>query len=185
MPNYKNGKIYLITSPSTDKVYVGSTVLKLWKRLNGHCSYQSKNCYSREIIELGNAVITLLHDFPCNTKKELLQEEQRVMELYPNKVNKYCAWISEEERKTKDYERNKEWRDDNKEYIALKNTEWREANREYHLQTMREYNEANKVETEAKRSVYYTCDCGKEVQLKHKARHNKTKIHLEHFKTIL
>ena len=170
MPNYKNGKIYLITSPSTDKVYVGSTVLKLCKRLNGHCGYQSKNCSSREIIELGNAVITLLHIFPCNSKEELLQEEQRVMELYPNKVNSLCAYVTEENRIKKHNSGSREWH---------------LTNREHCLNRMREYNEANKVETEAKRSVYYTCDCGKEVQLKHKARHNKTKIHLEHFKTIL
>ena len=34
--NYSNGKIYKITSNQTDKIYIGSTILSLEKRLVGH-----------------------------------------------------------------------------------------------------------------------------------------------------
>ena len=36
MPEYSNSKIYKITSPSTEKIYIGSTTQSLSYRLQNH-----------------------------------------------------------------------------------------------------------------------------------------------------
>jgi hypothetical protein len=72
--NYQQGKIYRIYSPSQADVgvYYGSTVRKLNKRLSEH---KIQNCSSRPIIEIGDAIIELVEDFPCNSLKELETRE--------------------------------------------------------------------------------------------------------------
>ena len=62
---YSNGKIYTIRSPSTDKIYIGSTIEKyLSSRLNGHNALYKRflngkdnNMTSFELIKLGDAYI--------------------------------------------------------------------------------------------------------------------------------
>jgi hypothetical protein len=92
MPNYQNGKIYKITSPSTDKIYIGSTVQPLNKRFINH-----KSCYNRglnkssgKIIQYDDCQIELIEEYPCNTKNELEHREQYYMNLYKELlVNSY------------------------------------------------------------------------------------------------
>lgn len=82
---YQNGKIYKITSPSTDLMYIGSTTQSLKTRFANHIS----NCFNRnsvksaEIIKFNNASIELIEDYPCNTKKDL-----ELREAYHIKTNK-------------------------------------------------------------------------------------------------
>ena len=185
MTNYQNGKIYLITSPSTDKVYVGSTVNSLSARLRGHRAKPKENCSSREIIDLGNYVISLLHDFPCNTREELLQEEQRVMELYPNKVNYMKAFQTEAELKQYANEQRIKYYKKYPKKCAEQSKAYYEANKDkINKQSLKRYEE-NKQEIKKIKNTVHTCECGKTYTHANKARHNKTKIHLEHFKTIL
>jgi len=84
MPNYAQGKIYQISSPNTEKIYIGSTTKKyLSERLVKHRSdlklYKDKKrprkTTSFQIIEAGDAIITLLELFPCQTKDELTARE--------------------------------------------------------------------------------------------------------------
>ena len=84
MVNYKNGKIYKITSESTGLVYYGSTSEKyLSQRLSSHLrkykrylNEKSKNyCSSFKVIEQEDYKIELIKDFPCNNKTQLTTEE--------------------------------------------------------------------------------------------------------------
>ena len=72
MPNYKNAKIYKITAEGYDP-YFGSTTLTLNNRLNAFRT--SKKHYScSHFVMIGT--IELLEDYPCETRKELMERER-------------------------------------------------------------------------------------------------------------
>ena len=93
MPNYELGKIYKITSPHTDKIYIGSTCEKhLSNRLAGHKSDYKRmlklkeegfNTYPKitscELIKLGDVEIVLIENYPCNDRYELLRRERELL----------------------------------------------------------------------------------------------------------
>ena len=63
-------KIYCITSPNTELVYVGKTIQTLAKRISEHRSYHkryvsgktTKYCTSYKVMEFGDAVIELIEE---------------------------------------------------------------------------------------------------------------------------
>lgn len=81
---YLRGKIYKIVSPSTDRIYIGSTAEPtLACRMRAHLkSYRDwlagKRNYmsSYELIELGDSMIELVEAFPCESRDELRAREQ-------------------------------------------------------------------------------------------------------------
>jgi hypothetical protein len=93
MTDYKQGKIYAIRSPSTDKYYIGSTANTLCKRFYHHKN-KSNLCSSSEIIAFGDAYIELIELFPCNSKMELNKREGEVQrEMKANIVNRNYAHL--------------------------------------------------------------------------------------------
>jgi hypothetical protein len=85
MPDYSLGKIYKITSPLTDSIYIGSTcVPKLSHHLREHVSQwrewqngnQRKYLALFAILELGNYNIELIEKYPCTDKDEFRAREQ-------------------------------------------------------------------------------------------------------------
>lgn len=81
MTKYNQGKIYKITSPLTANIYIGSTTVALCKRMAEHRERTKITfCASRELIKLGDAVITLIKYAPCETKEELLRAERECIE---------------------------------------------------------------------------------------------------------
>ena len=72
MPDYKQGKIYKIVCNVTGKVYIGSTIETLARRLAGHrTAYKtfkegkSTNVTAYQIIEQGNYDIVLIDYYNC------------------------------------------------------------------------------------------------------------------------
>ncbi len=88
--DYKNGKIYTIRSPHTDKFYIGSTTTTLSKRFSDHRSkYKShlegkktKNITSFEILKLGDAYIELFEECPTENKNQLHKREGELIREY-------------------------------------------------------------------------------------------------------
>ncbi len=81
---YRNGKIYKIVSPSTDKIYIGSTTVNyLSKRFSVHKSHMESGYYvsSQEILKYGDASIVLIERWPCTDKDELRAREQYHIDL--------------------------------------------------------------------------------------------------------
>ena len=65
MPDYQQGKIYKIWSPSCTEVYYGSTCKKLSVRMAGHKydhlhQSNSKRCSSGKIVRYDDAIIELI-----------------------------------------------------------------------------------------------------------------------------
>jgi hypothetical protein len=82
MPNYQNSKIYKIVGNGL--TYYGSTTRALSQRFSSHkcnkrrfdISQQTKeNCTSNKCMSDPNCYITLVENYPCNTKEELQARE--------------------------------------------------------------------------------------------------------------
>lgn len=139
MPDYKNGKIYVIKSNETENVYIGSTCSSLTKRMSSHKSdYKRrlkgdkfKSSHSYEILKYADAYIELIENFECKTKRELLDREGVVTKNIPNCVN-----ITIQGRTMKQYrednveklkQQSKEYREKNKDMLREKQKKWRKG----------------------------------------------------------
>jgi hypothetical protein len=89
MTSYENGKIYIIKSRTSKLVYIGSTCQTLGKRFTQHKSDYKRGLTisSSRLIELGDAYIELLEEFPCDDKEDLTGAESQWMTIYPTCVN--------------------------------------------------------------------------------------------------
>ena len=118
MSETKTGTIYKISTPKSEKVYVGSTVQALKIRFCNHKAGHKagRTCASAELIELGECKIEALEVLYNCTKRELEIKEQYYLELLKEKtVNKKNAYTSEDQRKKDKAENYKRWRDNNPE----------------------------------------------------------------------
>ena len=81
---YDIGRIYKISSPNTDKIYIGSTIRNLNDRFKQHKYYTNNkeaNNYRRvsDVLAFGDAVITELFKFENITLNELHSHEHKVI----------------------------------------------------------------------------------------------------------
>jgi len=102
--DFSKSKIYIIRSPSTEKVYVGSTCSTLTVRFSEHKSgwkrwvkkveknkdYTSYNS-SFDIIRYGDAFIELLEEYPCVDNTELRKRECVFISSTNHAVNRYLS----------------------------------------------------------------------------------------------
>ena len=173
---YQRAKIYKITSDSTDKIYIGSTCNPLYKRLGQHKTdykvFVNGNPYHRkstsyELIKLGDAIITLIEDYPCERRDQLHARERHHIEL--NKdicVNKFIPTRTQ-----------KEYRKDNKERYKIVKKDYYKNNKEKIIEQNKEYRNVNKEKIVEYRKQKINCICGNVYTLRNKARHEQTKKH--------
>jgi hypothetical protein len=171
MINYSNGKIYKIEAINGDKedIYVGSTtkaylcqrmaghkyLYKKWK-LGGVSHYKSFEIFDKYGVD--NCIITLLENVNVNSKDELLTRESHYVKTLEC-VNRIVPNRSR-----------KEYRDDNKEIL---------------IEIKKKYYEENKKAILLKMSLKYTCECGTISRSSDKARHNKTKKHINYLNSLI
>ena len=156
--SFQNGKIYKLVCSETGNIYYGSTCDTLKQRLRSHKN-PGNICSSKSFI---NPKIYLIKDFPCNSKKELTDEESKYIKdldcvniVIPNRTHK--QW------KLDNVEKIKKQRKQHRLDIADKIKQYRLDNRE----------RANKK---------FNCECGGKYIHSSKARHFKTKKHQEYLK---
>ena len=173
------GRIYIIRSKQTDKVYIGSTVETLNIRFSKH--KWSKTCTSVEILKYNDAEIELLECYECEDEEQLKNREGEYQREY-NCVNKRIEgrtpkeYYQDNKEKLKEYQ--KEYREKNKETKAKKDKEYRENNKEKRKEYDKKYQEKNKEKLNEK----FTCPCGGKYTYCKKATHFKTKKHQDYFK---
>ena len=174
MPNYQNSKIYSIRSMSRPELmYIGSTTRKLSERFGEHKKIKPNDCNSKQIINIGDAYIELLEDFPCETKEQLLKREGELIRSN-NCVNKNIAGRTHKEyiEDNKEHiakwqkEYGKQWYLKNKEYITKLQKEYQIKHKEHIKNVMKEYNIKHKDAIKIKKREY---------QIKHK----------EHIKNVM
>jgi hypothetical protein len=139
MPDYSKGKVYIIRAPGTDRVYIGSTVLPLAKRLYQHRRLQG-GCRSRELVTIPGHTIELLEDYPCSTVEELRKREgHHIREHAGRAINKNIAGRTGREYMAEHAEkyraRANEWYRNNKD----RRRAYEAQTREYRLAWMRNY----------------------------------------------
>ena len=162
--NYQNGKIYKIVCNVTDEVYIGSTcqptvARRLAKHVDNYKEHKKgKRGYttSFRIIERGDYTAYLVESFPCDSKDELTKREGEVIRQMKNECTVVNCVIPGRT--------NAEYRVDNADKIKADKQKWREDN----VDKIKDY-----------RKTKYTCECGSEICLKHKSRHERTTKHIK------
>jgi hypothetical protein len=161
--DYSKGKIYKIFPINGDDIcYIGSTTKTLNQRMKGHRDHYHqwkldglKNTSSSVLFEKygeNGCRIELIKLFPCSSKSELHEEEERIRKLYPSSVNVMRAFITSQERAENKIEYDRKYRENNK-----------EKRREYH----------------EKHKQTITCECGSLLTVKSINDKNVMKNHLK------
>jgi len=184
MRDFSDSKIYELRSPSHPEIkpYVGSTTETLTRRIymhnynykefqNGKYHYVS----SFEVVKFGDAVITLLEAYSCNTKEELLKKEQE----WIDKTD--CINI---QNAVADPNYEKEYNRTHPEVVSKKNKKFYYANKdlcaEYHKDFLEKNPNYFKEYKEKNYEYLHTsidCECGGKYVPNHKARHAETGLH--------
>ena len=173
MNKYENGKIYKIICSETERVYIGSTIQTLKKRLGQHIL--KKKCMSKDFIE---PKIYLVENYSCKSKNDLELKERHYIEntdcvnyqkpaRTPQQKKEYGYKYYNENKHIKDA-----WRLKNKEKILLQQREWTLKNKEKSKEIIKKSN--------LKNNVKITCECGKEFKKYEMPRHIKSKYHIKH-----
>jgi len=165
-PDYSKACIYKIWSHLTDRIYIGSTCdmtkrwsqhkkdYKNWKK-GGNLGLTSSYLLF-DLVGVENCEIEWLHDFPCETKKQLNKEEGRVQRQYKDLlVNKKFNHGLEkaeyhkkyqEEHKTELAENSKKYREEHKTELAEKKKKYYEDHKTERAERGKKYNEEHKEE---------------------------------------
>lgn len=199
MVNYKNGKIYTLRSNQIDKIYIGSSCMKLCDRLKSHRHSLKKYIknnknnlmwYSAfDMLIFDDCYIELLEDYPCDNREQLLKREGELIRQTPNCINKRVAGRTP---KQYYYENNelilkkmKTYRENNKEKISIRRKKAYYANHEKMLKKKKEYRAKNREVLNRKKKVKIKCvACNCMVSKSHIARHNKSPKHLNNLEGI-
>jgi hypothetical protein len=151
------GRIYKITSAQTDNVYVGSSTRTLHLRLKEHKNHfksykngKANYCTSFEVIKYEDVAIQLLEEIEFDDRKELLKRERYYIETINNIINKRIPSLTQKE-SFKRYE-------------------------DTHKEKRKQYRIDNAMNIKAK----CDCECGGKYTRSVKARHFKSKKHINY-----
>jgi len=158
------GTIYIIQSPNTDKVYIGSTLRTLHERFREH-KKPSNNTNSCLVINEGKPYIELLEEVKVIDEPELRFYEQQYLELYSDiAVNEVDAFGGVNK---KEYQK-----------------KYHEKNREYELENMKKYYQEHKEQIVERVSKKFECSCGGHYLTNNKARHLKSQKHQKYLENV-
>jgi len=130
-----SGIIYMISSPNTNRVYIGSTTLALTTRFSRHKAV-SNHTRSAIIIAAGDAKITELFKFETCTVEELRTKELEYINQYKDKLVNLCetrgyTGLTKKEISKKNYEQ------EFTECCMYCGTEIKQRNMKAHTKTMK------------------------------------------------
>jgi len=167
------GFVYKITSPSTDKIYIGSTTKTLQTRLITHNSEikRGKGCMSKLILCFNNAVIECIEEVEFENEKDLRIRERYHIELNRDK----CVNQTIPTRTIKEYYI------DNADKIKEKRKKYLIVNVDRYKETLKQYRIDNADRINAK----IICECGGKHTYSTKSRHLKTKKHQNYIAGII
>lgn len=198
MPDYKQAKIYKITNSVSDKCYVGYTTQSLTNRFCAHKSeYLTRRTANITLNKLfqnnfDDVKISLVEDFSCDTKKDLLLRRQYWIETL-DCGNKQTPLQTDLEKSIKRKEYHKKYQDANRERILAQKREYYNKNldkirayKKQYAQRNRDkkklynikYREANLETIKNKLKQKIECECGALISRSNISLHRKTKKHI-------
>ena len=193
--DYSRSLIYKLCCNDTDikEEYVGSTT-DFTKRKNQHKSICNNNyCegYNYKVYKtirdnggFSNWSMIQIEKYPCESKRELQSRERYWIETLESKLNCHIPTRT-----------NKEWREDNKDYLKEHSKEYRYNHKDYLKERSinyysnnkdkiaikdKNYRENNKEKIKEYRSKKVTCECGSTITILEKSSHLKSKKHLKY-----
>lgn len=193
MSKYQHGKIYILQSNKTKKIYIGSTTSALCIRLTRHFYYYNQylkelltgdlvhthNVSAFQLLEFDDVEIKLLYEFPCKSKKELEREEGKCILKYRETHKELCINICVPGRTSAEYRlsiKDKKNKHDNLMYHTKYklDPEFQEKQRIYR----KKYNKENKELIKEKKGKTVFCECGGSYDTRSMHTHKKSKKHL-------
>ena len=150
--NYKDGKIYCVRNTITDDIYIGSSCEKyLSKRWVKHKSKAQTNDKDSNMLlyqkmrelGVGNFYIELIENYPCESNDELRAREGHY-------IRKMATLNKRVETRT-----DKEWREDNKEYIQDWRKQYYQENKTEIDEKAKKYAEENPDKVKQQKKDYY------------------------------
>ena len=165
-------KIYKIVDNTNDNVYIGITTQTLKRRLNGH--KHKITCSSRNIIKNGDYRIELIEETDDKSRERHWIENTECINItIPGRTKKEWSKEYSEKNKERLAEKQKEWREENKDKIL----EWREENKDKILEYSEKNYEKNKEKIAKKHKEYYENNKEKIAkQMKEYHKKNKEKL---------
>jgi len=195
MPDFSNTdfsktKIYTIKCKfNPSYIYVGSTVMTLNKRLKSHrshCKIKDNLLYKIVNNNWDDWYIELYEEYPCNNQKELHRREGEIIKQIGT-LNEVIAGRTDKERRIDNHEyiinREREYKKKNKERIDAYNKKWLQQNSDKKAINNKKYRESHKEEIKDRKSKQFTCDCGSTLRFEDKARHFRSKKHINYIQS--
>ena len=120
-----------------------------------------------------------IEKYPCNDKNEACARERYWYELLNANMNSVCPTLNIERRKETMKNLHKVYYEANKEDIIKKVHEYAATHKEDISKRSKNYREVHKEQIKARKSKVCICEiCNREYTHDHKARHERTKVHL-------
>ena len=179
--DYSKSLIYKIEhNDNPNLLYVGSTT-DFTRRKSHHrsdCNNSNSSCYNYKLYVMirenggwESFKCMVIKEFPCNSKIELLIEEDKQIKLLKSYMNTRGAFLN-----ICDYrkEYNETHKNEIKQYYKLYNEKNKNKNKEKY--------EANKILILEKMNSKVICACGSEISNCNKLRHEKTIKHINFMK---
>lgn len=191
--DYSKSVIYKIEHiDKPELVYVGSTT-DFTKRKYQHksdCKNENKKSYNLKLYRMirenqgfESFKIMIICEFPCNSKTELLIEEEKYRKELQGTLNSVKAYYTSEETQINKKQCDKNYREANKgkikEYQDFYSMQYRENNKEKIKEKNRKYRDNNKEKINELQKVKMTCCCGSIFRKGNKSIHEKTITHCQ------
>jgi hypothetical protein len=205
--DYSKSVIYKIEHiDKPELIYVGSTT-DFIKRKSDHksrCNNEKDKKYNCKIYQLIRAhgnwesfKIMVICEYPCNSKTELIIEEEKHRKELQASLNTNKSYCSVEENIIHKKEYYKEYNNNNKEINKIKNKIYRDNNKEKiteyrdnSKEKIKEYRDNNKEKIKIRNKNYrdnnkekmkekITCECGSIIKKVDKSTHEKSIKHCQ------
>ena len=177
MPDYSKGKIYKLINIIDDKIYIGSTIQPLSKRLceqkcraNGTDRSHYKVHHRMAKLGIYNFYIELVEPCACSTKEELSAKEGE----WIRKIATLNAKIAGRTMI--------EYRNEHKDEARERTKQWIENNKERKARMDKHYSEQNKEYIKECKSERLMCECGCEISRGNLSTRRKPKKHMDKIK---
>lgn len=198
------GFVYLLEHKDTDKIYVGSTKVKIEDRVKRHKECFKRHfgyCSSFELLKYGEDGLNWieLEQLEYVNEEDLRKAERYWYDIYKAEyedllINERLPFLSKAEKDKYNKEFKKKWYEErreelskirkqryeeNKEEINKQRKQYRDNNKEKMKERSALYREKNRDKIIAKKKEPILCECGLYSNSSHIARHKRTKKHLE------